>query len=115
MSMMLLFNHDLLRAESIRRCRADHWESHDCVSRVLGECKYIPSASLFPLTYIHHRTGRANSASGQSYTTQLSSADGSHRLGRDRIGVFDGTKDKKLVKQFVNSYACSCFNRSLTH
>jgi hypothetical protein len=25
------------------------------------------------------------------------------RLGRDRVGVFDGTKDKKTVKQFINS------------
>lgn len=27
-----------------------------------------------------------------------------HRLGRDRLGVFDGTKAKATVKQFVNSY-----------
>jgi hypothetical protein len=26
------------------------------------------------------------------------------RLGRDRVGVFDGTKAKATVKQFVNSW-----------
>jgi hypothetical protein len=25
------------------------------------------------------------------------------RLGRDRVGVFDGTKAKNAVKQFINS------------
>ena len=30
------------------------------------------------------------------------------RLGKDRIGVFVGDKDKKTIKQFLNSYvSCS--------
>lgn len=27
-----------------------------------------------------------------------------YRLGKDRIGVFVGDKDKSVIKQFVNSY-----------
>jgi hypothetical protein len=29
---------------------------------------------------------------------------GVHRLGRDRMGVFTGDKDKSKIKQFMNSY-----------
>lgn len=27
------------------------------------------------------------------------------RLGKDRVGVFTGDKDKRAIKQFLNSYA----------
>jgi DNA repair and recombination protein RAD54B len=58
-----------------------------------------------PLMFSVVRTGRTSSGNGvlgcsirmtviPTYTS---------RLGRDRVGVFDGTKDKKTVKQFINS------------
>jgi DNA repair and recombination protein RAD54B len=31
------------------------------------------------------------------------------RLGRDRVGIFTGDKDKSVIKQFINSYAVPDF------
>ena len=54
-----------------------------------------------------YRTGRTNSSNGTigSLLAHMTGPDISCRLGRDRVGVMVGDKDKQTILQFVNSWA----------
>ena len=57
-------------------------------------------------TYAVNRTGRRNSINGaylQNKRYLMQEIDRITRLGRDRVGVFLGDKDKSKIKPFIYS------------
>ena len=60
------------------------------------------------------RIGRTSSTSGKRFKCDshlfLDVDDIERRLGKDRIGVFTGDKDKTAIKQFMNCLDTQCRN-----
>lgn len=95
----------IIRAELVCGCRTCRREGPHCLPRDAHQCEfrsYIVESISHSLS---RRTGRTSFTNGQIRLRDLSHcAEYEIRLGKDRIGVFTGDKDKNTIKQFVNSY-----------